>query len=164
MRELGSELLLLFHLLCVIVWLGCDFVVFFLSLSLLNRQLPVLVRADRAHVAEVIDRYVLYSYLLTMPLGLVLAYERGWWPIWAIPWLMLKLVVFGVIILLAIALVLGAAGAGTTLQRIAAGAGDVEALEASLRTGVIGLAPWAAAIHLMILSALLIAITPRGWW
>ncbi|MBI1761026.1 MAG: hypothetical protein HYR56_06270 [Acidobacteria bacterium] len=164
MTDLLPDLLLLFHLLCVIVWLGCDFVVFFLSLSLINRQLPAVVRADRAHVAEVIDRYVLYSYLLTMPVGLGLAYWRGWWPIWAMPWLMLKLVVFGVIILLAIVLVTGAAGAGLTLKQIAAGAGDIEALEAKLRKGVIGLAPWAAAIHLAILVAVFIAITPRGKW
>ena len=83
MQDLLPDLLLLFHLLCVIVWLGCDFVVFFLSLSLLNRRLPAVVRADRAHVAEVIDKYVLYSYLLTMPVGLALAYWRGWWPVWA---------------------------------------------------------------------------------
>lgn len=164
MNDLLPDLLLLFHLLCVIVWLGCDFVVFFLSLSLLNRALPVAVRADRAHVAEVIDKYVLYSYLLTMPVGVALAYWRGWWPLWAMPWLMLKLVVFGVIILLAIALVQGASGAGLTLKQIAAGAGDVEALEAKLRKGVIGLAPWAAAIHLAILIAVFIAITPRGMW
>ncbi len=164
MDDLLLDLLLLFHVLCVIVWLGCDFVVFFLSLSLLDRKLPAVVRADRAHVAEVIDRYVLYSYLLTMPVGLTLAYWRGWWPLWAMPWLMLKLVVFGVIILLAIVLVTGAAGAGQTLKQIAAGAGDVEALEAKLRKGVIGLAPWAVAIHLALLLAVFIAITPRGNW
>lgn len=164
MSDLLSDLLLLFHLLLVIIWLGCDFVVFFLSLSLLDRQLPAVVRADRAHVAEVIDRYVLYSYLLTMPVGLALAYWRGWWPIWAIPWLMLKLVVFGIIILLAVVLVLGASGAGATLQQLATGAGDNEELELKLRKGVIGLAPWAVAIHLAILVAVFIAITPRGKW
>ena len=164
MKELWSEFLLLFHVLCVMVWLGCDFVVFFLSLSLLNRRLPAVVRADRAHVAEVIDRYVLYSYLVTMPVGVALAYGRGWWPLWAMPWLMLKLVVFGVIILLAIVLVTGATGAGVTLQQIASGEGDIEALEARLRKGVIGLAPWAVGIHLTILLAVFIAITPRGLW
>ena len=164
MKELWSEFLLLFHVLCVMVWLGCDFVVFFLSLSLLNRRLPAVVRADRAHVAEVIDRYVLYSYLLTMPVGVALAYWRGWWPLWAMPWLMLKLVVFGVIILLALVLVTGASGAGVTLQQIASGEGDIEALEARLRKGVIGLAPWAVGIHLTILLAVFIAITPRGLW
>ena len=164
MSDLLPDMFLLFHLLCVIVWLGCDFVVFFMSLSLLNRKLPVQVRADRAHVAEVIDKYVLYSYLLTMPVGVALSYWRGWWPLWAMPWLMLKLVVFGVIIILAIVLVLGASGAGMTLQQIAAGSGDADELEAKLRQGVIGLAPWAAAIHLTILLAVFVAITPRGMW
>lgn len=162
--NLFSELLLLFHVVCVVVWLGCDFVVFFLSLSLLNRRLPAVVRADRAHIAEVIDRYVLYSYLLTMPVGLALAYGRGWWPLWAMPWLMLKLAVFGVIILLAMILVRGAAGAGVTLQQVASGEGDIEALEGRLRKGVIGLAPWAVSIHLAILLAVFVAITPHGVW
>jgi hypothetical protein len=158
-----TDLLLLFHVFCVIVWLGCDLVVFCLSLSTLKRDLPTLVRADRAHVAEVIDRYVLYAYLLTMPVGMLLAYSRGLWPIINWDWLILKLALFGVVLMLAVVLVTGAAGTTQTLKKLAAGEGDAEELEAKLRKGVIGLAPWALAIHFSILAVAFIALT-RGRW
>ena len=160
--ELPTELLLLFHVLLAVVWLGCDFVVFWLSLSLLNREIPALIRADRAHVAEVIDRYVLISMVLMMPCGVLLAYVKGW-PLMATPWLTLKLAVFGIIVLLAIILLTGASGTLGLLKKLAAGAGDAEELEAQVRKNVVGLAPAAIAIHLSLIAVIFIALT-RGMW
>ncbi len=157
------DIVLLIHVFLAIVWLGCDLVVFSLSLSLLNRELPAVVRADRAHIAEVIDKYVLIAYILTIPVGALLAYQRGFWPITAIPWLMLKLALFGVIILLAIAILTGASGTTTTLTQIVAGEDDTEALEAKLRKGVIGMAPVALGIHFSIVAIIFIAITRSHW-
>ena len=164
LSELLGELLLLFHVFLFVIWLGFDLVVFSLSLSMRNRNLPIAVRVDRAHIAETLDFYVTVSYALVIPTGLALAYLRGWWPIWNIPWLMAKLVVFGVVVILAVVLVLGASGSGQILKKIAAGDGDTEALEAQLRSGIHHLAPWAAAIHLSILLTAFVALAPRGWW
>ena len=164
LTDLLGELLLLFHVFLMMFWLGSDLVVFGLSLSLRNRKIPAAIRADRAHIAETLDIYATLSYVLAMPTGLWLAYLRGWWPIWAMPWLMAKLAVFGVIIILAVVLVLGASGSGAILKKIVAGEGEVEALEAQLRKGINGLAPWAAAIHLSILVATFVALSPRSWW
>ena len=159
LSELLGELLLLFHVFLMVVWLGADLIVFALSLSVRNRKLPAIVRADRAHIAESIDLYVTLSYVLVIPTGLALAYLRGWWPIWAMPWLMAKLAVFGIVIILAVVLVLGATGSGAILKKIAAGEGDSEALEAQLRQGIHRLAPWAIAIHLSILLTAFVALS-----
>ncbi len=164
MSEWLGEFLLLFHVFLFVIWLGFDLVVFSLSMSMRNRSLPIAVRVDRAHIAETLDFYVTVSYALVIPTGLALAYLRGWWPIWNIPWLMAKLIVFGVVVLLAVVLVLGASGSGQILKKIAAGEGDVEALEAQLRNGIHRLAPWALAIHLSILLTAFVALSPRGWW
>ncbi|NOT63110.1 MAG: hypothetical protein HOP19_23120 [Acidobacteria bacterium] len=164
LSALLGELLLLFHVFLFVIWLGSDLVVFSLSMSLRNRALPIAVRLDRSHIAEQLDFYVLVSYVLAMPTGLALAYLRGWWPIASIPWLMAKLIVFGVVVILAVVLVLGASHSGMILKKIAAGEGDVEALENQLRSGIHRLAPWALAIHLSILLTAFVALSPRGWW
>ncbi len=66
------SLAILFHVLCIIVWLGADLVVFSLSMSLLKRHLPIAIRVERAHIAEMVDKWVLRSFLLTMPVGIYL--------------------------------------------------------------------------------------------
>ncbi len=164
LSELLGELLLLFHVFLFVIWLGFDLVVFSLSLSMRNRNLPIAVRIDRAHIAEKLDLYVTVAYTLVIPTGLALAYLRGWWPIWNIPWLMAKLAAFGVVVILAVVLVLGASGSGQILKKIEAGKGDVESLETQLRSGIHRLAPWALAIHLSILLTAFLALSPRGWW
>jgi hypothetical protein len=160
--RLLPELLLLVHVFIVMAWLGMDLVVFALSLSLINRQLPVIIRLERAHIAEKIDYWVLVAFVLTLPIGLLLARLKAW-PLLDTPWLTLKLAFFGIITLIAVAILTGAAGTARTLKQIAAGAGDVEALEIRLRTNVIVMAPLALTIHLSILFMVFITLN-QGLW
>jgi len=143
-------------------WLGMDLVVFALSLSLLNRGLPILTRVERAHIAEKIDYWVLVAFVLTLPIGLVLARLKAW-PLLDTPWLTLKLAFFGIITLIAVAILTGAAGTPKTLKPVSGGGGDIEALEARLRTGVIVMAPLALTIHLSILMMVFITLN-QGLW
>lgn len=156
------ELLVLFHVFLVIVWLGTDLVVFCLSLSLLDKRLPILIRLDRAHVAEVIDSWVLKSFLLTIPLGLLLVYLSGQ-SLSRSPWLALKLSFFGCIVVISIAILTGAGGTRQTLEKIAAGAGDADALEAHLRKRVLVMAPPVLFIYALILLILFISLNPGRW-
>jgi hypothetical protein len=150
-------LLLLTHIFLIIVWLGTDLVVFGLSMSLLKRGLPIAIRIDRAHIAEVIDRFVLYSFLLTMPVGLSLA-RLDRLALFATGWLSLKLVFFGVILLMGVTMLTGAAGTTQTLENIGAGKGDVEALESDLRRRIIWLAFPVQVVYLSILAIIFIAV------
>lgn len=45
--EIVAGLLLWIHVMLIFIWLGCDFVVFSLSWSLMNRELPIDVRVVR---------------------------------------------------------------------------------------------------------------------
>jgi hypothetical protein len=143
MYQLFTDLLLVAHLFFIVIWLGGDLVVFGLSLSLLDRKLPIAVRLDRAGLVEYLDRWVVYAYLVTLPLGVGLAWARGWWPIVAVPWLLAKVTVIGVLLLLAVKLIAGATGASQLLQQIAAAEDQAETLEAELRQRIRGLAPYA---------------------
>lgn len=160
---LFTDLLILFHVLLIVVWLGFDFVVFALSMSLLKRELPATIRLERAHLAEVIDKYVLIAFLLTMPIGAWLAYLRGW-SVAMTPWLGLKMIFFGVIILLAIRILTGAAGTTQTLKQMVSGEGDNEMLESKLRQNVIGMVPYALGLHVCIIINIFIAQTRGNWF
>jgi Predicted integral membrane protein (DUF2269) len=151
------SLVILFHVLCIIVWLGADLVVFSLSLSLLKRKLPIAIRVERAHIAELVDKWVLRSFLATMPVGLYLLYSRGIQPFDS-PWMSMKLALFGIIILMAITMLTGAAGTTQTLRKIETGGGDVERLEASLRSRVIWLAYPVLVVYTCILAILYLMI------
>jgi hypothetical protein len=155
--NLLPDLVLFAHVLLIVVWLGFDLVVFSLSLSLLKRELPAVVRLDRAHVAEVIDRYVLYAFLLTTPIGVWLTYLKGW-SLMATPWLATKLILYGFIILMAIRILTGAAGTKQILQKLADGEGNAEEQESKLRQNVVGMAPYALALHLSIAAIIFIAL------
>jgi len=146
----------------IIIWLGGDLVVFFLSMSLLKRELPIAIRLDRAHIAEQIDRWVLVAFVLTIPVGLSLSYLVGY-PIFDTPWLTLKLFFFGLIILMAIMILTGAAETTQMLKQIAAATGDVTQLEARLRRRILIMAPPALCIHLCILIIAFIALTRDRW-
>ncbi len=163
MMALLADVLILLHVLLIVVWLGFDFVVFALSLSLLKRELPAAIRLERAHLAEVIDQYVLIAFLATMPMGLTLAYLRGW-SVATTPWLGLKMIFFGVIILLAIRILTGAAGTTNTLKQMVAGEGEIELLEGKLRQNVIGMAPYAVGLHLCLIVIIFIAQTRGNWF
>lgn len=162
MTEWLIEILALFHVFLIVVWLGTDLVVFALSMSLLNRNLPIAVRLDRAHVAETIDRWVLISFLLTIPVGLALVYLRGW-SLFDTPWLSLKLTLFGVIVVISIAMLTGAGGTTQTLKRIAAGSHEVAALEMHLRKRVLVMAPPVLAIYACILAIIFVSLHPERW-
>ncbi len=162
MKWLPVQLLLLLHILLIVVWLGFDLVVFSLSVSLLKRDISPARRLERAHVAEVLDRWVLIVFLLTLPVGFWLAYLKGW-SVFETPWLMLKLIVMGVIILLAFVLLTGSAGTTAILKKLEDGDGNADELEADLRKRVIGLAPSALLIHLSIVAMIFIALNPNRW-
>jgi hypothetical protein len=147
------------------VWLGFDFVVFSFSMSLLKQELAPAVRLERAHLAEVLDRWVLIAFVLTLPVGLTLAYYKGW-PlamIAVIPWLRIKLMIFAIVILLAIKLLTGASATTGILRQMVAGEGKQRDLESQLRANVIRLAPYAIAIHLCLIAIIYVALT-RGSW
>ncbi|RMG50884.1 MAG: DUF2269 family protein [Acidobacteria bacterium] len=162
MMRLTHDLLLLIHVLLIVVWLGGDLVVFWLSMSLLNRERPIAVRLDRAHIAEEIDRWVVIALLLTIPIGFSLAHMSGY-RLFETPWLSLKLAFFGIILLVGIGILTGAAGTTQTLERIAERQGDVEALEARLRRRILVMAPPAVTIHVCIVIIIFIALTKYRW-
>jgi hypothetical protein len=93
----------------------------------------------------------------------LLTYLRGW-SVAATPWLGLKLIFFGVIVLLAIRILTGAAGTTQTLKQLVAGAGEAETLEARLRQNVIGMAPYALGLHLCIIVMIFLAQTRGNWF
>jgi hypothetical protein len=155
------DLLHLFHVFLIVVWLGFDLIVFAFSMSLLKTELSPAIRLERAHLAEVIDRYVLIAFVLTIPVGLTLAYNKGWslasLPV--IPWLRLKLTIFSIVILLAIRLLTGASATTGILRKLVAGEGNSVELESQLRANVIRLAPYAIAIHLCLLGMIFVSLT-----
>jgi hypothetical protein len=159
------DLLHLFHVLLIVVWLGFDFVVFAFSLSLLKQELAPALRLERAHLAEVLDRWVLIAFVLTIPVGLMLAYYKGWAlaMLAVIPWLRYKLMIFAVVVLLAIRLLTGASATTGILRQMVAGEGNQVELESQLRANVIRLAPYAIAIHLCLIAMIYVALT-RGSW
>ena len=158
-----TELLILLHVLLIAVWLGFGFVVFALSLSVLKRTLPLTIRLERAHLAEMLDKYALIAFLTTMPLGVLLTYLRGW-SVAATPWLGLKLIFFGVILLLAMRVLTSAAGTTHTLKQMGAGRGERETLESKLRQNVLRMAPYALGLHLCIILMIFLAQTRGNWF
>lgn len=154
--------LLLIHVLLVVVWLGCDFVVFSLSMSLLRRELPVEIRLDRALLAEKFDNWVLSAFMLMIPTGIALAWVNGY-PLFRTPWLNVKLIFFGIIILITISIFTGAGGTTGLLKKMKAGEGSLEDLEMQLRKRVIALAPPVLVIHACIIIMIFIALSPGRW-
>lgn len=157
MRLALANLVQTAHIVGIVVWLGSDFTVFALSLSLLDRKLPIAVRIDRARLAQRFDGWVLWAFLATPPLGIWLAWLRGY-ELFATSWLALKMAMLGVIFLIAVAIVAGAAGTTTLLEQIAEGSGDVERLERQLRKRVIGLAYPVLALHLLLVAMIFVAV------
>lgn len=159
------DLLHLFHVFLIVVWLGFDLIVFALSMSLLKNELPPAIRLERAHLAEVIDRWVLIAFVLTIPVGLTLAYYKGWAlpMLTTIPWLRVKLMIFGIVLLLAIRLLTGASATTNILRQMATSDEQRDEREGQLRANVIRLAPYAIAIHLCLMAMIFVAIT-RGRW
>ena len=134
-----AYLLTWIHVLLIVVWLGVDLAVFSLSMGSIDRRQSMAVRMDRARTAQRFDNWVLKVFLLTTPLGLILVWIRGW-ELFATPWLSLKVALMGLIFLIAVLLVAGAAGTTTLLERISKDPAGSEALEAQLRRRVIRLA------------------------
>ena len=146
------------HVLIVVVWLGTDFTVFSLSMSLLDRELPIAVRIDRARLAERFDLWVLKAFLLTTPLGVLTAHLRGY-DVFATPWLALKLALLAVIFLIAVVIITGAAGSTQILERIEARPAEAPALEAALRKRVLGLAVPVLALHGLLIAIIFLAVS-----
>ena len=159
MTRLVSELLVLAHVSGIIVWLGCDLVVFTLSLSVLKRELPLGVRIERAELAEKIDWWVLIAFLVTLPLGVSIAWLRGY-PLFETSWLSLKLALYGVIVVIAMFILTSAGATSALLKEIGTEGADVDALEKRVRRRVIGLAPPVVVIFACILASLFVALNP----
>ncbi|MBT3502709.1 MAG: hypothetical protein HOB40_09210 [Candidatus Marinimicrobia bacterium] len=153
-------LVLWIHILFVVVWLGSDFVVFSLSWSLMNRDLPIDVRLDRAKLAQKFDMWVTKVFLATPVIGLVLAWLRwrSFSPLITLPWMNYKLILFGVILIMAIILITGAAGTVGVLQDIKDGKGDEESNEALLAKRVKELAYPAITLHILLALIIIIAL------
>ena len=83
-----TNLVLWIHIIFVVIWLGSDFVVFSLSMSLMNRNLPIDVRLDRAKLAQKFDMWVTKVFLATPFIGLTLAWLRwgSFEPLITLPW------------------------------------------------------------------------------
>ena len=160
--DLVADLLVLVHVLLVVFWLGIDVVVFGLSMSLLNRATPIALRIDRAEVAQRIDAWVLRSFLLTVPLGLVIARLRGL-DVFATPALALKIALMAVMFMLAVAMITGASGTTAALKRIAERPPDMETLEAELRLRVVLMAYPVQAVYLLVVVSRFVALTPGRW-
>ena len=65
------------HALMVGTWLVFDFVVYWLHFDIKNPEVPIERRIERAHVMHGIDRVVAYIFILTLPVGIALAYASG---------------------------------------------------------------------------------------
>jgi len=152
--------LVFFHVLLVIVWLGLDFAVFTLSMGTIDRKQPIVVRIDRARMAERFDFWVLKAFLVTTPLGLVVAHIRGY-DFVSESWIALKISIMGLIFFIALVLISGAAGTSVLLQRIAdcKTPEQAEKLEQSLRRRVIGLAYPVWVLYLCIMANVFIGLT-----
>lgn len=158
--DIVAGLLLWIHVILIVVWLGCDFVVFSLSWSLMNRELAIDVRLDRARLAQKFDMWVTKAFLITPFVGLALVYLK-WRHLAAmvmLPWMVWKLILFAVILVMAILLIAGAAGTTGVLQAIKEGEGDEEELEQTLRKRVINLAYPAIALHILLAVIIVIAL------
>ena len=155
-----TNLVLWIHILFVVVWLGRDFVVFSLSMSLKNRDLPIDVRLDRAKLAQKFDMWVTKVFLATPLIGLSLAWLRwrSFEPLITLPWMNLKLILFSVILIMAILLITGAAGTVGVLQDIKDGEGDEEENEAILKKRVKDLAYPAITLHILLSLIIIIAL------
>ena len=158
-----TELLILLHVVLIAIWLGFDLVVLTLSLSVLKRTLPLPIRLERAHLAEMIDKCALIAFLATMPLGVLLTYLRGWL-VAATPWLGMKLIFFGVIFLLVMPILTSTARTTQTLKQMIAGKGEIETLEGKLRNHVLRMAPYALGLHLCIILMIFLAQTRGNWF
>jgi hypothetical protein len=77
--------------------------------------------------------------------------------------LRLKVIFFGIIILVSIGIITGATGTTQSLKRIAAGEGDIEALEAQLRRRVLVMAPPVLLIYACVLANIFIALNRHRW-
>ena len=157
MKVLLAYALTWIHVLMVVVWLGVDLAVFALSMGSIDRSQPIAARIDRARMAERFDGWVLKVFLLTTPLGLILVWIRGW-DLFATPWLALKVALMGLIFLIAVLLVAGAAGTTALLERIAQGPPNAEALESQLRQRVLRLAPPVWILYSIIAVMIFIAL------
>jgi|TARA_Y100000310_G_scaffold253669_1_gene260563 hypothetical protein len=126
----------------------------------MNRELPIDVRLDRARLAQKFDYWVMKAFLITPFVGIVLTYLKwsSFEGVFYRPWMNVKLIFFGIILIMAVLLVAGAAGTTGILEAIKNKEGDKEKLEKSLRKRVINLAYPAITLHILLAAIIIIAL------
>ena len=120
------------HALMVGTWLVFDFVVYWLHFDIKDPAVPLERRLERARVMHGIDRVVAYVFVLTLPVGIALAYASGT-ALFTTGWLNWKHAMYAVIVVAALVLIPISGTALRNLEAIRQGAADAEALNHEIK-------------------------------
>lgn len=120
------------HIVMVLAWLIFDFIVYWLHFKVKDASAPTVERLERARIMHGVDRVVAYLFIGTLPVGLLLCWLTET-PVFSEAWLTWKHLLYGLIVVAAVVLIPVSGTALRNLKAIAAGAPDVDALNAQIR-------------------------------
>ena len=146
------------HVFMVAAWLIFDFVVYWLHFKVKDATAPTLERLERARVMHAVDTVVLYLFIGTLPVGLVLCWLTDT-PVFTTAWLTWKHLLYALIIVSAIVLIPVSGTALRNLKAMAAGATNADELNAQIRRDMNWGMPfvffiWVAIVVMSVMSAL----------
>jgi uncharacterized membrane protein len=151
------------HALTVAAWLLFDFIVYWLHFDIKNPKVELAARLERAHIMHAIDRIVLYVFILTLPVGIILCFLTDT-PLFTTTWLNWKHLMYAVIIIAAILLIPISGTAIRNLKAIEAGAPNVDELNTEIRRDMnIGM-PFVFLIWISIIGMSLISVFNLKHW
>lgn len=153
------------HALMVGTWLVFDFVVYWLHFDIKNPSVPLERRLERARVMHGIDRVVAYIFILTLPVGIALAWASDT-PLFTTGWLNWKHVLYAVIVIAAFVLIPISGTALTNLRAIREDPSKADELNGRIRRNMNVAMPvvflvWILIIVMSVLSLLNLE-TPEG--
>lgn len=120
------------HIVMVAAWLIFDFIVYWLHFKVKDAGAPTIERLERARIMHGVDTVVLYLFIGTLPVGLVLCWLTET-PVFTTTWLTWKHLLYALIIVSAIVLIPVSGTALRNLKAIADGAPNVDELNAQIR-------------------------------
>jgi hypothetical protein len=120
------------HVFMVLAWLIFDFIVYWLHIKVKDASAPTVERLERARIMHGVDTTVAYLFIFTLPVGLILCWLTDT-PPFSTQWLTWKHLLYGLIVVSAIVLIPVSGTALRNLNAIAAGATNVDELNAQIR-------------------------------